>query len=92
MQGNLYKEYQQIRNFRTLSRRWRRKLVIDQASYRKQCYATGIVRIMANFLRLRYVLLGAVGAGAVGCKMVSVYTTLKSIKKVKVSKDVETSK
>ncbi len=73
-QKNFYKEYKQIisiRDFRTLHKTWRRRLIIDQAWYRKQCYATGIVRTMSNFLRLRYILLGTAGAGAVGSKMVS---------------------
>ena len=48
--------------------------MIDQAWYRKQCYATGILRTMSNVLRLRYLLLGTAGAGAVGTKLVSIST------------------
>jgi hypothetical protein len=73
-QKNLYNEYKQIiaiRDFRSLHKTWRRRLLIDQAWYRKQSYVTGIVRTMSNFLRLRYILLGTAGAGAVGSKLVS---------------------
>ena len=73
-QNGLYNEYKQIisiRDFRSLHKTWRRRLLIDQAWYRKQNYVTGIVRTMSNFLRLRYILLGTAGAGAVGSKLVS---------------------
>lgn len=74
---NFYKEYKQIisiRDFHALHKTWQRRLLIDQAWYRKQCYVTGIVRTVTNVLRLRYILLGTVGAGAVGTKMVSMVT------------------
>ncbi|XP_028394093.1 dynamin-like 120 kDa protein, mitochondrial isoform X2 [Dendronephthya gigantea] len=69
---NSYQEYKQIisiREFRTLHKTWRRRLLIDQAWYRKQCYATGIFRTVSNFLRLRYILLGTAGVGVLGTKM-----------------------
>ena len=74
-QENLFREYKQIisiRNFHTFNKTWRRRLIIDQAWYRKQCYVTGIVRTMSNVLRLRYILLGTAGAGAIGTKVVSI--------------------
>ena len=45
--------------------------MIDQASYRKRFFATRILQSMRHFLKLRYILLGSVGAGAVGTKVVS---------------------
>lgn len=71
-QRYLSQEYKQIiliRNFRTFHKTWKTRLLIDQALYRKQFYATRIIQTMTHFLRLRYFLLGTVGAGVVGTKV-----------------------
>lgn len=71
-QGYISQEFKHIilmRNFRTLHKTWKTRLLIDQASYRKQFFTTRIIHTVRHFLKLRYLLLGAVGAGVIGTKV-----------------------